>query len=188
MTDFIRHDVEISFLRTKQSITANENYPETSGIYAIFLSEKSNLSGFGDGNKIVYIGIAKHSLRDRDFNQHFRTGQTGRSTLRRSIGAILKDKLGLTAIPRGGINDGKRFDNFKFNQEQRLTDWMVSNLEIGYWTPKCPLSYQELRNVEKKITMYLKPTLDLDNRTSRFNPLANKLNKLREVCKREARL
>ena len=180
-------DIRTSFNITKQSIDGHKDYPKSSGIYAFSLSDKSNLGEFGIGGQIIYIGIAKHSLHDRDFNHHFKTGKTGSSTLRRSVGAILKSKLNFTAIPRGGVNDSKRFENYKFSEEQELTDWMISNLEIGYWTPQKTLSYQDLRDTEKQVTIALKPTLDLDNRTRRFNPLADKLQAVREICKKEAK-
>jgi len=122
--------IQTSFITTKQPVSGHKNYPTESGIYAFALSDKSTLADFGKAGQIIYIGIAKHSLRDRDFNQHFKTGKTGSSTLRRSFGAILKDKLKLTAIPRGGENDSKRYENYKFKEEQALTDWMISNLQI----------------------------------------------------------
>jgi hypothetical protein len=39
-------------------------------------------------------------LADRELNQHFSTGRTGSSTLRRSLGALLKRRLALIAVPR----------------------------------------------------------------------------------------
>ncbi|KPK95564.1 hypothetical protein AMJ80_04860 [bacterium SM23_31] len=127
-------------------------------------------------------------MQDRDFDQHFRSGQTGRSTLRRSLGAILRNKLRLIAVPRGGTNDSKRFDNYKFTEsgEQELTKWMEDYLEIGYWVPDRRLTYEQLRDEEEKTTIKLRPTLDLDSRTRRYNPLADKLDKLRGICKTEA--
>jgi hypothetical protein len=175
-----------SFTKTRQLIDGHSDYPTESGIYAFFLADNSNLLDFGKSGQIIYIGIAKESLHDRDFNQHFKTGKTGSSTLRRSIGAVLKTKLKLTAIPRGGENDTKRFDNYKFVEEQTLTDWMKANLQIGYWVSDNPISYEQLRATEKQITIELKPTLDLDIRTRRFNPLADKLDKLRNICRTEA--
>ena len=180
-------DIIASLNKTKQPISGHMDYPKSSGIYAFFLSDNSNLDEFGIGRQVIYIGIAKHSLHDRDFNQHFKTGKTGSSTLRRSVGAILKCKQKFTAIPRGGVNDRKRFENYKFVEEQKLTDWMLLNLEIGYWTPTKIISYQDLRDTEKQVTIVLKPTLDLDNRTRMFNPLAGKLDKLRKICINEAR-
>jgi hypothetical protein len=63
---------------------------------------------------------------------------------------------------------------------------MKANLQIGYWVSDNPISYEQLRATEKQITIELKPTLDLDIRTRRFNPLADKLDKLRNICRTEA--
>lgn len=178
-----------SFLKTKQLLKGHENYPSEPGIYALFLVDEVDLGSFGRLGRLIYIGIAKKSLQDRDFAQHFRSGQTGCSTLRRSLGAILKTNLRLKAIPRGGQNDSKRFDNYKFTDpgEQRLTRWMEDNLEIGYWVPGTTLTYEQLRAKEEKVTIEQKPSLDLDRRTRRFNPQAQKLDNLRGICKAEAR-
>lgn len=182
----MNNSIKKSFFKTSQPVDGHRDYPTNAGIYAFYLSATSTLLDFGKGGQIIYIGIAKNSLHDRDFNQHFNTGKTGKSTLRRSIGAILKDNLKLTAIPRGGENDSLRFYNYKFIEEQSLTYWMKVNLEIGYWTPDKPITYKQLRETEKQMTIDLKPTLDLDNRTKRFNPLADKLDYLREICRTEA--
>ncbi len=178
--------IKKSFIQSKKCINGHEKYPAQSGIYAFYLSDRSNLFEFGNGGQIIYVGISKDSLHDRDFNQHFKTGKTGSSTLRRSIGAILKTHLNLIAIPRSDSNDKKRFDNYKFNYEQLLTDWMIANLQIGYWVPNRILNYSELREIERIVTLDLKPTLDLDIRTRRFNNFADKLVALRNICKTEA--
>jgi hypothetical protein len=178
--------IKKSFIQTKQFINGHQNYPTKPGIYAFYLSDNSNLLDFGKGGQLIYVGIAKDSLHDRDFNQHFKTGKTGSSTLRRSIGAILKTELNLTAIPRGAENDTKRFENYKFKDDQPLTVWMIANLQIGYWVSTNILTYSELREIKKKVTLDLKPTLDLDIRTKRFNPFGDKLVSLRNVCRIEA--
>lgn len=178
-----------SFLKTKQLLKGHEDYPREPGIYAIFLADKVHLGNFGRPGRLIYIGIAKKSLQDRDFAQHFRSGQTGRSTLRRSLGAILKTDLRLKAIPRGGKNDSKRFDNYRFTDpgEQRLTSWMEDSLEIGYWVSETTLTYDQLRAEEEKVTIEQRPTLDLDRRTRRYNPQAQKLSNLRGICRAEAK-
>ena len=177
-----------SFLKTKKSWDAHQEYPRQPGIYALFLVDKVSLEIFGRSGQLIYVGIAKEDLQGRIFDQHFNNGQTGHSTLRRSLGAILEKQLKLTSIPRGGPSDSKRFDCYKFADagEEELTNWMKNNLEIGYWEPDRQLTYQELRDVERKVTIELKPTLDLDPRTRKYNPLANKLSGLRKICKAEA--
>lgn len=178
--------IQKAFRQTKKFVTEHKSYPTQSGIYAFYLSDNSNLLEFGKGGQLIYVGIAKDSIHARDLNQHFKTGKTGSSTLRRSIGAILKSKLNLIAIPRGAENDTKRFENYKFKEDQLLTNWMISNLQIGYWLPEKIISYSELRDIEKNITCDLKPTLDLDIRTRKFNIHADNLVALRNICKTEA--
>lgn len=178
--------IEETLHSTKKTLHSHTDYPRVPGLYAFFLSENADKFEYATPGQIMYIGISKDSLHDRDFNQHFKTGKTGSSTLRRSIGAIMKNQLNLTAIPRGGENDSKRFENYKFSEEQKLTDWMVGNLKIGYWVPASQLSYTQLRGVEMEITKLLKPLLDLDHRTKRFNPFAGQLVQLRNICKKEA--
>ena len=175
-----------SFLKTKKFLSDHDEYPKKPGIYGFYLANNSNLLDFGQSGQLIYIGIAKYSLHDRDFKQHFNSQKTGSSTLRRSIGAILKDRLNLTALPRGGQNDSKRLYNYRFKNEQNLTDWMISNLQIGYWVPDQILTYKQLRDKEKLITIELKPTLDLDPRTKKYNPLSEKLDLLRKACRLEA--
>ena len=49
---------------------------------------------------IIYVGKTEKSQKSRDANTHFKSGKTGSSTLRRSVGAILRNKLELKPIPR----------------------------------------------------------------------------------------
>jgi len=180
-------NIKESILRTKRFVDEHDIYPEFPGIYCFFLSESSELKEFGKGGQVMYIGIAKKKLKERDLKQHFKTGKTGASTLRRSIGAILKEDLRLKAIPRGKSNDTNRIDNYKFDlpEDEELTNWMKANLETGYWVDENGIGYTDLRELEKQLIIKLKPTLDLDNRTRRYNPLAEKLTCLRNICKLE---
>lgn len=40
---------------------------------------------------------------------------------------------------------------------------MTANLQIGYWIPDKTLDYSQLRDIEQRATIALKPTLDLDH-------------------------
>jgi hypothetical protein len=182
------NDIVNSIRCTTKSSVDHTNYPNSPGIYTFVLIENSMLKQFGTGEKIIYVGIAKDSLRKRDLNTHFRTGRTGHSTLRRSIGAILKQQLKLIALTRNGTTAQTSIDNYKFDTDgdQRLSDWMLDNLKIGYWEDQNKIPYGELRQLEKDLIKELKPTLDLDNRTRKFNPLASELDALRRICKKEA--
>jgi hypothetical protein len=60
-------------------------------------------------------------------------GGTGFSTLRRSLGAILKAELRLVAIPRSAGASPTNARNYRFEEdgENRLSDWMRSNLAVA---------------------------------------------------------
>ena len=80
-------------------------------------------------------------------------------------------------------------DNYKFDSktEMKLTQWMKMNLLLGYWEYKPEVEKKPLREIEEQLIITLKPTLDLDRRTCKFNPCAAELKALREKCKNEAR-
>jgi len=174
---------------TSKIVTVHLNYSTCPGIYAFRLAENIDLGIFGKSGKIIYVGIAKDSLKNRDLNQHFKTGRTGSSTLRRSLGAILKTELTLRAIPRGNENDSKRFINYAFecNGDERLTKWMCASLKIGYWEDVNFLDYGSLRELEKNLIIEVKPTLDLDKRTKKYNVMSDKLDELRKICREESK-
>lgn len=177
-----------SIKETAKGINEHIDYPTCPGIYAFMLKENSHLNEFGTPNQVLYVGIAKDSLKKRDLENHFSSKSTGRSTLRRSIGAILKEEFNLKSFSRNGTNSKREILNYKFNVdgEQLLTDWMTENLTIGYWKDEDSISYSELRKFEEQVIKFFKPTLDLDNRTRKYNIFADKLDGLRLICRTEA--
>ncbi len=99
------------------------------------MSYEGNELGFGlwspQVKKIVYVGATRPSA-----DRHFTDGQTGYSTLRRSLGALLQSKYDLKPIPRSqDESDNDRFSNFAFDEEgeAKLTKWMKDNLKIAFW-------------------------------------------------------
>ncbi len=179
-----------SINETRKPITELERLPTKQGIYAFTLTEGAELGKFGSAGRVIFVGLAEKSLASRDTKSHLKTGQTGGSSLRRSLGAVLKQELSLTALPRDKNGKKPRPDKYKFNPEgeRKLTNWMIENLELGYWENlEEPFSTDELRKEEEQVIKTLKPTLDLDRRTKRFNPLAGELDALREVCRAAVR-
>ncbi len=63
---------------------------------------------------------------------------TGRSTLRRTLGALLKEELALMAKPRPSRGEPKaiNFTNYDFEPDSntRLSEWMSRNLEVSCFT------------------------------------------------------
>ncbi|MGJ1526551.1 GIY-YIG nuclease family protein [Sphingobacterium spiritivorum] len=186
MTD----DVIEAITKTLKPIKDFENLPTEMGIYAFYLEETTEMGIFGNKGQLIYVGIAKKSLNSRIFKTHLKTGQTGFSSLRRSLGAVLKTKLHLLAQKRD-LNPKKlRADKYKFDEkgETELTAWIFENLKMGYWSPTNPLTVTRLREEEEKVIIRLKPTLDLDERTKYLNPLAVKLDGLRDICRQEVKM
>lgn len=183
MTDEIIKSIN----KTTKSLKDISNLPKEQGIYVFYIDNTNDLGKFGKPGQPIYVGLSEKNLNSRDTETHLKTGQTGWSTLRRSIGAILKAKLKLTAEKRDNSTKKLRADKYKFDEkgERELTEWMMNNLKMGYWSTSKPLTKDKLRIEEEKVIIKLKPTLDLDIRTKKFNLLAIELDALRESCRQE---
>lgn len=179
----------ISSLNSNSKMFADHlTYPSKKGIYCVKLTQNSMLKTFGAGGDVLYVGIAKESLNSRDIKTHFNSKRTGSSTLRRSIGAILKDDLNLAALPRSEKKTDQDIYCYKFNEdgEKELTNWMKNNLLIGYCVIE-NVDYQKLRDIEEEVIKIMKPSLDLDRRTRHLNIYFPELDRLRKFCQEEAR-
>jgi len=79
--------------------------------------------------KVVYVGISKPNS-----SRHFCSGETGTSTLRRSLAALLEVVLSLIPIPRSADPvDGDRYNNYMLDPdgEKQLTEWIKENFRIA---------------------------------------------------------
>lgn len=151
------------------------------GVYAFFLKPGASLRcGPVCLGEAVYVGRSSN-LAKRQLYVHFSSDNTGFSTLRRSIGALLKDCLDLRSAPRAPGSSETNYRNYCFQPEGevRLTGWMHANLEIGV----CPLptGYEE---IEEALISELQPPLCLKGWP---NPIARPTKSLRKLCADEAR-
>ncbi len=152
------------------------------GLYAIFLKKAVSLPDIDVGSSgLLYVGKSESSLEARN---HFRYRNSSSSTLRRSLGAILKNENGLSlhAHPRGFKNCATKTDiaNYRFdpNDEERLSIWMNNNLEFSYVLLKDEVGKYERQSIRK-----MHPPL---NMTLWKNPQRKKLADLRKICRDEA--
>jgi hypothetical protein len=137
---------------------------DSSGNYILCLRTASKLPNVSvkptltifDGLQVIYTGIAGGSLRSRDYRQHFKGNNAGRSTLRKSLGVL----FGYKQIPRDkDINTGKT--KFGDTDEQELTNWMCDNLIMFFF----PTS--NFDSVEIKLINHFNPPLNIkDNHNS----------------------
>ena len=185
----MEEEVVDSIIKSIKPVSKIEHLPEKQGIYAYFLDSTEDLKEFGNVGDPIYVGLAEKSLHGRDTMSHLVSGKTGWSSFRRSIGAILKEKLSLIAIKRDKNGSKLRPDKYKFTEEgeSRLTEWMLASLKFGYWVNDSPFGKQELRMLEEKVILKLMPKLDLDRRTRNNNPFASLLDNYREICREEVK-
>jgi hypothetical protein len=164
---------------------ADAHFPEAPGLYRLFLQRAGALSGTildqEPEGALLYIGKAEEDgLRCRHEEQHLGE-DSGWSTFRRSLGAVLREKLGLKPVPR---RRGPHMDNYSFSLdgEHQLTKWMLQNLAVSWATPGPTV---DLAAEEKCLIEDLQPALNIThNRKGKYVPA---LKRLRKVCRDEVR-
>ena len=128
--------------------------------------------------------------------EHFGTGKTGRSALRRTLGAILKKKLILKAIPRNNTKSDQNIQLYSFDEkdggEQRLTDWMKHNLEVSVYycfddiKDRATLE-KALKKLKKDLITEANPAEPILNLNEWQNPHKDRIEELKIVCRDEAK-
>lgn len=159
---------------------------DVSGVYAFFIDDPTALDGFQvDGAGPLYIGMTESSMKVRN---HFGHQDSGFSTLRRSLGAILKHQGRLMkVIPRGTGDSASNFRNFRFSDEceSALTGWMVEHLTYNFVALD-----KDIKAVECQLIENLCPPLNLKGwlkpQSRELRRLRKKLRRLRGVCRQEA--
>lgn len=162
-----------------------ENFSLFPGIYGVFFWGSTFPLGSArkavENRSLIYVGKTESSQVERDLHQHFASGETGRSTLRRSIGAILRRELGLLPEPRNGREKSDRkYRNYKFEAggENRLTEWMRTNLGLSFFEYDEPPI--EIKRLERQIIAAASPILNLTN--NRTNLWRSEIRRLRDEC------
>lgn len=121
------------------------------------VSIKPILTNF-EGLQIIYTGIAGCSLRTRDFRQHFKGNNAGRSTLRKSLGVL----FGYEQIPRDS-DPNTRKTKFGNAEELKLSEWMCNNL-IMFFLPTSDFS-----TIEIELINHFNPPLNLKDNINVIN-------------------
>ncbi|MFK4694130.1 GIY-YIG nuclease family protein [Streptomyces pristinaespiralis] len=139
---------------------ALEVVPNEAGLYAVHgdLSAVGALA-LGAADRPLYVGKAERSLVGRDLRTHFATGRTGSSTLRRTLAALLREPLGLRAVPRNpALPDGSANYSLESSGDERLTEWMHARLRLSVWVRPDGVVLDE---VETAMLDALRPPLNL---------------------------
>jgi len=174
MTDYEMVREKLLFQRYRASEVPSHDAP---GVYALFLTSRPSLPGLVLESDVLYVGMTESSLGVRN---HFSHSHSGFSSPRRTLGALLREKLKLIALPRAPGPSLSNVRNYRFSEdgEKRLVAWMDSYLTYGL----CPTN-ADIRKIEDRLIGELKPPLNL---TGWRNPQAGRLKALRRACRDEA--
>ncbi len=158
----------------------SEPMPAVPGCYVLFVRPQavSDLVmdiSFDSG--VLYVGKAETSIEKRVHGSHLLSGRSGSSTLRRSLGALLRNQLRLIPQARSANpEDTRRFRNYKFDDvgEQRLSEWISCNVLVAPVPSATPLA------TENELISALQPPLCLNKWR---NPWKKQISELRKRCR-----
>lgn len=170
----------LAHLSATRSGLADLTAPPLPGVYAFFLRDGAALPGVQcASDAFLYIGLSSN-LAQREFDTHFQAGQSGFSTLRRSLGALLMDELNLHPQPRGTGASDTNYRNYRFDDagEQSLSTWMRENVNVAVQAVPDP------GELERNLISQAQPPLNL---TLWINPDAAKIKAARKSCVQMAR-
>jgi hypothetical protein len=163
--------------RFDPAIDSKDMLPDKPGIYFICLKHEIALPKLFDGvvftelneSRIMYIGIAgkentnRKSLWDRGFENHFEGNNSGKSSVRKSLGVI----FGYKQIPRDREPcNGKT--KFGENDEANLSQWMKQSLFLHFAKHSSPWT------VESRLIKRFNPPLNLLGNRNPVNALFRK--------------
>lgn len=176
----------------------NSSHP---GVYEVCVRDGSCLFPVAKKSKqVIYIGMAR-KLRDRG-KQHLATNKPGWSTLRLSLGAILRQRGKLKFRAKQRNENEKQFHvRFDDKGEEDLTKWMRNNLlvrirEFHGMSRKDPDVIKRVKELEKKLIMNLMPPLTLrlpdgvgkPLKIMELNKQAKYIRGERKNCREEAKI
>ena len=157
--------------------------PNQPGIYAIYFHGEA----FPDSkltiskDDLIYIEKIESIQQTKDWNMHFKSSNTGSSTLRRTIGSLLREELELIPIPRNAKDFKKRRTTYyKFDEsgEGKITTWMVQSLSLSFY--EYPKSPQAIDLLETELIKIAKPIFNLSKNPN--NPIGDYLRSQRKSC------
>ena len=143
--------------------------PDSAIVYAVFLNPRGLLLPIKPGaNGLLYVGASSDGQHARN---HY-VQSTSHSSLRRTLGAILRWHLGLNPTSRAGESESFAFPD---DSEIILSRWMRANL----LTCTIPAEGHDLEKLEVQLIAELQPPLNL---THWENPQRTVIKKLRADC------
>lgn len=157
-----------------------ELLPDVPGLYALILDHPDALAQALERARlalepvklgrrpVLYLGATDDSLRRR-LKCHL-SDDTGRSTFRMSLGAVLAEQLGLIARP----SSGERYFMFEPESEMTLSRWISEHVSVAV-KPRL-----HARRVESRLIFHADPLLNIASR--RPSDQVAGLTRMRRQC------
>ncbi|GEM_PF-768839 len=152
------------------------------GVYAIFAETQQCLPNIElPQSGLLYIGQSGNLAHRNHFKEKYKRP----STVRRSLGAILKSELELNAEPRLTGRSPSNYKNYCFGDqgETCLSKWMKKNLTCAIFLLDSDEHVRKI--IEKRLIKEYEPPLNLINWQ---NPQKKMIEKLREDCREKAKI
>lgn len=138
---------------------SDNGLPEEPGLYALYGDEAAwielSLGPPPPDRRPLYIGRTKRTLARRVGKEHFGTGRTPESTVRRTLAALLREKLSLHPVIQQA--DKPSGYGLRTTDEERLTDWMASRLLVAV---HAVAGVETLRILEGAVVRICEPPLN----------------------------
>jgi hypothetical protein len=130
---------------------------------------------------LVYVGMTADKAGERN---HFALEHSGFSSPRRSLGALLKDKLSLRACRRAPGQSDSNWKHYRFSDagENALTQWMNDRLSMNHVSLSG--DKDDIAEAEDQVIARLQPPMNLNKWR---NPQKKIVRELRKICREEAR-
>tara|TARA_B100000965_G_scaffold355377_1_gene332687 strand:+ start:1421 stop:2071 length:651 start_codon:yes stop_codon:yes gene_type:complete len=134
--------MKFEFTHVKDIIEDSSYFEDVEyGLYCWRLLKGKQFNGLenDENDRVIYVGKANKYIHDRFYKNHLNPIRNF-STLRRAIGAVLKEELSLSALPKidskGNIiaDKKKACRQYRFDEdgELKINQWMIDNLEYGF--------------------------------------------------------
>lgn len=184
--EYFRHPDKL--WSTQEIISDPKVVPQTRGVYGWYFNElppqvpTQNYIQV-DGCKLLYIGVAPKypwsatTLHSRIMGKHLGNNASV-STLRMSLGTLLRKELGLSPMTRG--TERNRSIWFGVQGEKELTDWMTLQTRVAWKKDEHPW---EIETTAFKAYSNLLPLNIRGNKENRFRQI---LKSVRRNCRDEA--
>lgn len=183
---------------TARSTIEKADLPERPGIYVVWAADQRvvndlNLKDVAGepplASRPFYVGKAEDSVRGRLKGKHFASGDTGHSTLRRTLASLLdlESRPRRTRIVNPTPEQVRTLvSNFDLaeREDDYLTRWMAEHLQVCGFAS----AFSPLKGIERGLGAELRPPLDQERSPMwEPNPWRSLVAERRRVLRERAR-